>query len=51
MKTLLSLAGSLKDQGRFADSLAEVAKAEALCLDDAELRKFAGELRAAMPKQ
>ena len=50
VKTLLSLAGSLKEQGRLADSLAEVKKAEALCLDDDELRKFAVELRAAMPR-
>ena len=50
VKTLLSLAGSLKEQGRLADSLAEIAKAETLCLDDEELRKFATELRAAMQR-
>ena len=50
VKTIVSLAGSLKAQRRFEDSLAEVVKAEALCADDEELRKFAAELRAAMPR-
>ena len=50
VKTLLSLAGSLQQRGRSADSLAEIVKAEALCLDDEELRKFAAELRASMPR-
>ena len=50
VKTFLSLAGSLKEQSRFEDSLAAVVKAEALCADDEELRKFAAALRAAMPR-
>ena len=49
-RSLVSLAGSLKAQGRLENALAEIVKAEALCADDEELRKFAAALRAAMPR-
>jgi len=43
--TLRSLAASLKEQNRLDESLADIAKAEALCADDADLRAFAEDLR------
>jgi len=50
VKSLLSLAGSMKEQHRADEALAAVVKAEAICADDDGLRKFAGDLRAAMPR-
>jgi hypothetical protein len=50
VRTLVALATSLKQQERTADALAQVAKAEALCSDDDELRALAKELRPARPQ-
>ena len=44
------LARSLSDQKRREDALAELAKAEAICADDAEALALANELRAAPQK-
>jgi tetratricopeptide (TPR) repeat protein len=45
VRTLLSLATSLKGQHRLDEALAEVVKAEAICSDDDDLRGLAKELR------
>ncbi|MEQ1853071.1 MAG: hypothetical protein ABMA01_15950 [Chthoniobacteraceae bacterium] len=51
VRTLMALANSRKDQQRLDEALAEIAKAEAICTDDEELRAFAKSLRETPPRQ
>ena len=46
-----SAATSLKEQHRFNEALTEIAKAEALCVDDEDARALASALREAMAQQ